>query len=154
MQKFDARRESAAAQVDDGLRNQDLPAVRGAGNARRTIDGTAEVVAIADLRDARVQSAAHLERNPAGLADIGHAALQAERRGDRRRGVGEHRVQSIADHFHYATAVRLDLATAQGVVAGERIGHPRLFGLPKARAAFDVGEQERHRGCRGCHGRR
>ncbi len=154
VQELDARRESATAQVDDRLRHQDLAAVRGAGDARRTIDGAAEVVAVADLRDAGVQSAAHPERNPARLADRGHAALQAERRRDRRRGVGEDRMQSVADHFHHAAAVRLDLAAAQRVVTGERIGHPRLFGLPKARAALDIGEQERHRGCRGCHGRR
>ncbi len=53
------RGQVLAHPIDNGLRQEDLPAVGRAHDPRRAIDGIAEVVVVAPLDHAEMQPAAH-----------------------------------------------------------------------------------------------
>jgi hypothetical protein len=126
------------------FRKQHLPAMPNRHDARGPVNRRAEVVAVAFLRDAGVQPAAHPEREAAVGGNRAHPPLQFERRGDRLGGIVERGVQPVAGHLHEVAAVRGDDRVTELVVARQRVGHPRGLGLPQSRAAFDVREEEGH----------
>ena len=128
---------------DDGLGKQHLSAVRRAHDSRRAVDRAAEIVAVALLCRAGMETAAHPERQAAVPGDRGHPALQGERGRHRGAGIAEHRVQAIPDHLHQHAAVRRDGLAAEPVVPRQRLGHQRRLGLPQPGAAFNVGEEDR-----------
>src|SRR5512143_2283233 len=55
-------------------------------------------------------------------------------------------MHAVARHLDDAAAMLLDDRSRERVVARERVTHARGLGLPKPRAAFDIGEQERRDG--------
>ena len=116
--------------------------MRGIGNARGAVDDVAEVVVVAVLGPAGMQSAAHANGDAAGGRGIAQALLHRQYRGDGIRGVVEHRVDSVAARLHDDTPVALDHVPRDRVVASQRQAHALGIALPELAAAFDVREQK------------
>ena len=127
--------------IDESFRQQDLPAVRGAHDARRAVDGAAEVVVVAPLDLADVQPATdpQLQSVRPGSAMPRWIATAAVQRGDR---LVERGVHAVAGHFHDRSAARCDRRSNERVVARERGLHALRLLLPELRAALDVGEEK------------
>ncbi len=122
-----------------------MTAVRRIHDPGSPVDGGTEIVAVALVGDAGVQSAADLERDADGGADRKHFALERYRRAHRGDRIAEDGVESVARRLDHAAAVRFDAFPRHPVVTVEGVGHAPRFGLPESRAAFDVGEEERDR---------
>ena len=76
---------------DHGLRKDYLAAVGRPHDARRAIDGAAEVIVVT-LDDTRVQSTAHVQRDPVGRFGIGDCLLQLQGGADRIKRILERSV--------------------------------------------------------------
>ncbi len=141
-----AGRQSRFDQIGDRLRQQHLSAIGGAHDARGTVDGAAEEVVVAALDDAGVQAATDLQRDGVFGLRLAERLLQRDGGADRIEGIAERCVESIAGRLDDEPAPRLDSTPRERVMAGE--GGPHALGLlfPQARAALDVGEQERRDG--------
>ncbi|MBK7591875.1 MAG: hypothetical protein IPI27_11400 [Betaproteobacteria bacterium] len=113
---------------------------------RRAVDLGAVEIRIAALVRSRVQAAAHAQSHAGGGLGVGQRQLHLQDRGERIVGPREGRVDTVAGGLHHGAPVLLDRRSRQGVVAGERDPHARGRLLPQARAALDVGEEERYRG--------
>jgi hypothetical protein len=135
--------QPAAHHVDDRLRQQHLPAVRGAHDARRAVERAAEVVVVAALRGADVQAAARPQFNAVSVLRAGERALEVERGLDGVERIGEHSAHPVAGHLEHAALVALHALARDAVVRGERLLHLRRLALPQPAAALDVREQER-----------
>ncbi len=97
-----------AGQRDDRLRQQNLAPMRGAHDARGAVDGGAEVIVVAAFDDARVQPAAHAQREPLRCCRIGERLLQLYRRADGLDRVPEGGMHPVAGHFDNRAVVALD----------------------------------------------
>ena len=115
-------------------------------DARDAVERRAEVVAVALLGRPAVQRHAHPQRTRRAPRFGVQRALRGQRGGERSAGVGEDRVDAIADRFedHATRAPRSPGAGwrrgAPGLPAS-----PALVLLPQLRAAFNIGEQEGER---------
>ena len=126
------------------MREEDLAAVAGGGDARGEVDVVADVALLGDERRARVQADPHLDR--ARRERLGHRRGRGERPGARREGEEE------------GVALRVDLDPALGgarladhaAVLGERL-RVRLGAelVQQLRRALDVGEEEGDGAARG-----
>ena len=67
-------------EIDDRLRQQDLPAMRRAHDPRSAIDGVPVIVVVAANVDAGVEPAAHAQRNAASGTGLLQRQLQLQRR--------------------------------------------------------------------------
>ncbi|HLW12350.1 MAG TPA: hypothetical protein VKU81_06600 [Casimicrobiaceae bacterium] len=141
-----AGRQPRFDQIGDGLRHQHLSAIGGAHDARGTVDGAAEEVVVAALDDAGVQSATDMQRDGVFALRLADRLLQRYRGADRIEGIAECCVESIAGRLDDEPSPGFDGTPRERIMAGE--GGPHALGLllPEARAAFDVGEQERRDG--------
>jgi hypothetical protein len=117
--------------------------VGGAHDPRRAVDLGAVEIRIAALVRSRVQAAAHAQPCGGGLG-IGQCQLHLHDRGERIVGTREGRVDAVAGGLHHGAPVLLDRRSRQGVVAGEARPACARRLLPQARAALDVGEEERY----------
>ena len=144
------RRQCAADVIDHRLGQQDLAAVGGTHDPRRTIDGAAEIVVVAPLDFAKMQPAAHAQRQSGRRLGIGEPALNGHGGVESKDGVVEGRVHPVAGHLHDGSVVGCDGAADDRVVVRQRGPHPLGLLLPELRAALDVGEKE---GYRAGHGR-
>lgn len=140
--KLRVRRELLANLLGDRLRQQDLAAVRGLHDAGRSVDGTTEQVVVPTLDNAGMQSSANAQSEAGALHEVGKRLLQDRGRLDRVERIIEGRVHAVARHLEDGSTVLLDGGAGGGVVLRERVRHRPGIDLPKARAAFDVGEQQ------------
>ena len=128
----------------DGLRDEDLPAVRDAHHARGAVDrGAVEVVVAPLVRRRRAGRSARAARCPRCRPASASASCSASvglhaRRADRRTPRGCRRRCVLTTRPRCA----LDALRGDGVVARERVVHALGRLLPQAGAAFDVGEEE------------
>ena len=134
--------QAVAHEVRNGLRQHDLAAVRGAHDPRRAVDRAAEIVVVTTLDDACVHPAAYAQRDAFGRGGVVENLLQLDRCAHRVERVLERRVQAVARHLDHRAAVALDRPAREGVVPGQRVGHPAGFLLPEAAAALDIGEEK------------
>ena len=121
--------------VDDerggGRRQQHLTAVPGGHDARRAVQGRAEVVALPLGRLAGVQP--HPDAERAGLAPrlVREVLLGGQAGADAVDGRVEDGHEAVADRLHDLAARALDGAAQDGVVALERSLHGLLVVLPE-----------------------
>ena len=146
----DITRQRCTHQCGGDFRNENLPAMPDAHYTRGAVDLRAVVITFPLLAFAGVQPHPHFER--AGRAEPGltrKRLLSRQRRGNPVRGRFEHRVEPIARSFDHSSAVTFNACAHQRIMAGSVLLH--LVGklLPKQRAVFKVGEEERERGCHG-----
>ena len=138
----DRRRKMIAHLIDDGLRHQRLPAVRGFHDPRGAVDGTAEDVVVPPFDDPEMQAEANAQPDAARRARVLKRLEQRQRRLQRiRRGV-ERGIHPVPGHLDDNAAIALDRLPRQRIMPRERGRHrlPLLF--PEAGASFDVGEEE------------
>src|SRR5262245_43068557 len=91
-----------------------------------------------------MQATTHPQRDAAFEGDRGDPTLQPDDGRDRCSGITEHGVQPIPGHLDDFATMRLDDGAAEVVMASESVAHPCRLGLPKARAALDVGKEKRY----------
>ena len=60
----------------------------------------------------------------------------------------ERDLEGIADHLIHIAPVIPGNGPQDCLLAHKSLPHPFMVGFPPVRAAFDIGEQERHRPCR------
>ena len=151
-----AVRELVNDECGRGGREQHLTAVPGGHDARRAVQGRAEVVALARRRLPGVQPHANAEWSGLAPRLFQKVLLGAEAGADTVDGRVEDGHEAVADRLHDLAARALDGAAQDGVVALERLLHGLLVLLPQAGAALDVGKEEGERarrrlGTRGLH---
>ena len=137
-----ARRQVVADEVDHGLRQQHLAAMRGAHDARGTVDDGAEQVVAAALDHARMQAAADAQLDALGGRRIGERGLQRDRSLQRLGRIAERGIHAVAGHLDHHAATSFDCRAAKLVVMRQRGTHPFGRLLPQPGAALDVGEQD------------
>ena len=138
-----AGRQTVARERDDSVRHEDLTAVRRGHQARRAIDGAAEIIAVTALGDTGVHAAAHTQRDACGRLRIGQRLLQPKRRDHRCGRIGERRMEAVAGRLDDRAAARADDAARGHIMTGKRRFHALGLALPQRAAAFNVAEQER-----------
>ena len=148
--ELDAGKELVAHELRGQSRADDLAAVRRRHQARGTVEGRAEVVAVADLGRPGVQADPHPQRSGVGPRLGGQCPLQLDRRGHRRRRGRERREATVAGRLDDGAAVGADHVAEDLVVARQRRLHRVGVLLPEPRRPFEVGEHERHRPGRKC----
>ncbi len=136
-------RQALADAIDHRLRKEDLAAVRGLHDSRGAVDGAAEEIVVAPLDEAEVQSRAYPKRDRARRRRHVERALQRYRRRERVDRIGERRVHAVAGHLDDDAVILVDGRARQAIVLGERAGHGLALPFPQARAALDVGEEQR-----------
>ncbi len=109
-----------------------------------------EVVAVALVRRAGVQSHAHPQRADSRPFGFVQRALCRARRRDRGVGVVEHRHDRVAAVLHDTSAGVGNGITQQCVVLGERVRHRLRVRFPQRRMALDVGEEKGRGRARRC----
>ncbi len=144
--------DEIAYELGRHLREHDLPAVcrrHDSGGAGR---GEAEVVAVARLRRAGVDSDADPQGN-AGVPRFGVDGVNAGGGGlDRVDGGREHRVDPVTGRLDHVSTVRLDRLAQDRVVARQSDVHRVGMRFPLVRGFLEIGEQEGHRARRQlCH---
>jgi hypothetical protein len=118
----------------------------GRHEARRAVEGRAEVVAVARLGLAQVDVHPHAQVAEA-LAERApilrrQRPLRVRRRHQGRVGVLERGVEGVAHRLEHQAAAFLDRRAQQRVVPRQGGGHGRAALLPARRRALDVREQE------------
>ena len=134
----------------DRARPDDLLAVRGVAQPRGPDHLGTEVVAVALVRRAGVQSHAHPQRADSRPFGFVQRALCRARRRDRGVGVVEHRHDRVAAVLHDTSAGGGNGFTQQCVVLGERVRHRLRVRFPQRRMALDVGEEKGRGRARRC----
>jgi hypothetical protein len=114
------------------------------------LSGAPKIIAVSDFDRTGVQGHAHAELCRFRPALGVKRPLRVECRGERIGGGVERRTEGVAASLEHMAVVGRD-ALAHERVVSQRHLHRCLLRLPKASAAFDVREQERHcaRGQRG-----
>jgi hypothetical protein len=140
--------EVVAREAGGGEREEGLSAVRGGQQPGGAVQGGPEVVAPALLRPAGVERRADAQRLRAVPGLAGDPALRFESGGDSLSGPLEDGAEGVAGGREHAPAAGLDRVPQDGVVARQGRTHPLGALLPEARAALDVGEEEREGGAR------
>ena len=124
----------------------------GREQARDPVERRSEIIAVAELHRARMQRHAHAELRCFGPRLAMHRALRVERRGEcvgRRMERGAERVAARLEHVPF---VIVDAVLEQRIMSRECRAHRRGVRFPQARAALDVGEQQRDgAGRKVCH---
>ncbi len=142
-------------QASGGVRDQDLSAVGGVGDAGRPVHVDADVVASAEDAIAGVEAHSDAQRGAMGPMVGGEPPLSGDRRLDGLHGTPEGREERVSvDPDHRASGV-IDRPPhdARLLVLHHLEAVPDL--LEQARGALDTGEQEGHRpGRQFCHGGR
>ncbi len=140
----DAVGELVADQRAGRLRDEDLAAVAGRGDARSAHDVEAEVALLPDVRLARMDPHAHEHLLTAGPVVLVESSLGVDRRGDCVARPGEREEERVALRVDLRSAVRAERLAHEAPVVGR---HPPVVLvaelLQQARRAFDVGEDER-----------
>ena len=134
--------EVVASEVDRGLRHHDLTAVGSAHEPGRSVQRRAVVVALAQLRGARVDAHAYQQcpgRRPVLRAE---RELRVDRSRDRVRRGRERGMHTVTRGLHDVTVVTLDRRAQDLVVARQRALHRFGVLLPEARRTLEIGEEE------------
>ncbi len=139
--EFDVRRQPLGQQIDGGLRQHELTAVRGRRQSGAPVDGGAEVVVVAYGRRAGVHADSHLERE--ARSGFLECELHVQRRVDCLGSCLECRCEAVARGAEDVAVVAVDDRADAPVVFGERFGHRVGRLIPERGRSFDVGEHER-----------
>src|SRR2546428_6224250 len=125
------------------MRQQHLATVRGAHDARGTVDHAAvEVVVTVLVDDTRMQPTAYPKGNVVRLSGIDERLLQLQRGADRVEGILEGGMDAVASRLHERATVALYGRSGDCVVAYQCWPHPFRHLLPQPSTALDVREQE------------
>ncbi len=137
-----ARRQHVANEFLCGQRKQHLAAVGRGEDARHAIQRPAKIIALPQLRRARMQRHAHLDSAGAFPGRSLQRPLRLHRAAQRiLRGI-EGDVKRIADGLENEPFAGLKGLAQQPVVQRQIHAHGLRLLLPFTRAAFDVAEQE------------
>jgi hypothetical protein len=124
-------------------RQEHLTAVPGRGDAKGADHVEARVALLAEQRDTRVESHAHLDRHALRPAVVPYPALSRERRVERRVRLLEHGGELVTRRVDLSAAVRRYPVTQQPPYVGDQRGVVRSERLDELGRALHVGEQER-----------
>ena len=128
--------------VDGRLRHDDLVGVGAGGDPGGTVDGTTEVVAVAQRGGSGVQADPDGQVEP--VDGVAHRELDLDRRRHRRSGRSEGDGETVAGGGEDVPVEAVDDPADASVVFGERVGHRLGVLVPERGRTDDVGEQERH----------
>ena len=151
VEEFDLRWETSRQQFHGRLGQYELATVGARRQPGATVDGSTEVVTVADGRDAGVHTDAHLEVE--SLGGLHERELHGERGLDRAAGVLERHGKAVTGGGEDVAVVLPDDRTDPPVVLGERFGHRVRRSVPERGRALDVGEEERDIALRWTHRR-
>jgi hypothetical protein len=126
-----------AGEIARCLRDENLAAVTGSGNARGAMHVDPDLSLVGHHRFARVQSHAHSDRS---VSERFARRLRGGQRSGRRRKRHEERVSLCA---YLDAAVTSELLAKHAMVLGQNVRVPIAELLQKPRRAFDVCAQER-----------
>ena len=116
--------------------------MRGAHDARGTIDGSAEIIVLAAFAHTCVHAATYVQRKAFGQCVIRERNLRLDARDDCVAGILECCMHPVPRRLDDNAVLALDGLPEKPVVATKRTTHPLRLILPKARAALDVSKEE------------
>ena len=123
--------QSVAQEHRNGLRQQDLAAVGGMGDACRTIDFATEEVVVAKFLDTDMHTAACPQRDTVHRFAVREGELELHHRRNRVERIVECRVHSVTGHFDQRAAVIGYRFAGHKIVHCERTPHPLRLLIPQ-----------------------